>query len=72
MENNSQQIASHRQTHTYRAVILNILREGGLSLRVTTSSGIPVVAPEKIIKKYTPANEKNIFCSLPGLSMEHP
>ena len=47
MGNNSQQIASHRRTHTYRAVPLNILREGGLSFRVTTPSGIPVVALKK-------------------------
>ena len=67
MGNNRQQIASHRQTHTYRA----ILREGGLSFGVTKASGIPVVALKKIIKKYPPANGKK-FCSLSGLSMEHP
>ena len=59
--NNSHQIASHRQTYMYRAVPLNILREGGLSFRVTTPSGIPVVALKKIIKKYPPANGKNFF-----------
>ena len=30
MGNYSQQIASHRQTHTYRAFTMIILREGGL------------------------------------------
>ena len=64
MGSNSQQIASHRQTHTYRAVPLNILREGGLSFRVTTPSGIPVVALKKIIKKYPPGNGKKILFSL--------
>ena len=52
MGNNKQQISSHRQTHTYRAVPLNILREGGLSFRVIKPSGIPVAALNKIIKKY--------------------
>ena len=70
--NYSQQIASHRQTHTYRAVPLNILREGGLSFRVTTPSGIPVVALKKIIKKYPPTTGKKFSCSLSELSMEHP
>ena len=48
----SKQIASHRQTHAHRAVPLDILRENGLSVRVTTTFGIPVVALKKIIKKY--------------------
>ena len=61
MGNNSQQIASHRQTHTYRAVPSNILRKGGPSFRVTTPSRIPVVALKKIIKNYSPANGKKFF-----------
>ena len=64
MGNNSQQIASHRQTHKYRAVPLNTLREGRLFFRVTIPSGIPVVALKKMIKKYPPANGKKILFPL--------
>ena len=57
----SQQIASRRHTHTYRVAPLNILREGGLSFRVTAPFGISVVALEKIIEKYSPTTVKNFF-----------
>ena len=64
MGNYSQQIASHRQIHKYRAVPLNILREGGLLFRVTTSFGISIVALWKIIKKYPPTTGKNVLFPL--------
>ena len=57
----SKQIASHRQTHAHRAVLLDILRENGLSVRVTTTFEIPVVALIKIIKKYPITIGKNFF-----------
>ena len=60
--NYSQQIALQRQTHAYRAVPLNILRDGVLSFKVTIPSGIPVVAL-KIIKKYPTTTKNRFFAS---------
>ena len=66
MGNYSQQIASYRHTHTYRAVPLNILREGRISFRVNAPFGISVVALEKIIKKYSPTTVKIFFVPYEG------
>ena len=55
--NYTQQIVSYRQTHTYRAFPIIILREGGF-FRVSSPSSIRVIALKKLIKKYLPSTGK--------------